>query len=73
MEKAIGALWLKQGRKGKFMSGEIEIAGTKYPVVIFKNDLKQPGEKTPDYRIFPAQPREPERAVPHADDDGDAF
>ena len=72
-DKNIGALWLKEGAKGKYFSGNVEINGQKTNIVIFRNTLKQPGEKTPDYRIFLQQPREdiPEaapRASAHGDD-----
>lgn len=52
----IGALWLKTSQKGtKFMSGTIN----GQDVVIFKNTMKQPGEKTPDYRVYRSTPRQP--------------
>ena len=46
----IGALWLKQGKKGKFMSGEIEIDGVTHKLTVFKNDYKKE-DKHPDYII----------------------
>lgn len=46
MEK-IGALWIKEGAKGKFMSGVI---GGKQ-VLIFKNTRKKE-DKHPDYEVF---------------------
>ncbi len=49
----IGALWLKDGKKGKFMSGTI---GGK-SVLIFKNSRKQAGDKFPDYEVFKGQER----------------
>lgn len=47
MEK-IGALWLKDGKQGKFMSGVI--GGRN--VLIFKNTRKGKGDKYPDYEVF---------------------
>ena len=72
-DKNIGALWLKEGAKGKYFSGNVEINGQKTNIVVFKNTLKQPGEKTPDYRIFLQQERG-ERSEPRQDDsDGTPF
>jgi hypothetical protein len=51
--KAAGGLWLKDGAKGKFFSGEFEPegkGGPKYRVMIFKNTEKE--GKQPDYRIM---------------------
>ena len=58
----IGGLWLKDGKKGKFMSGSIDGKN----VLIFKNNRKQPGEKYPDYEVFISgeqqeQPKAPPR------------
>ena len=55
MNESIGALWLKEGNKGKFMSGVITIDGVTHNIVVFKNTLKQEGERTPDYRILPSR------------------
>ena len=46
----IGALWLKNGKSGKFMSGEVEIDGRKYQILVFKNNYKDSDNK-PDYII----------------------
>jgi hypothetical protein len=45
----IGALWLKDGKKGKFMSGKIEVEGKEYAILVFKNEKKN--DKQPDYNI----------------------
>lgn len=52
----IGALWIKEGRKGKFMSGNVEIDGVKVDIVVFKND-KGDNPKRPDYSILKSEPR----------------
>ncbi len=52
MEK-IGALWIKDGKQGKFMSG---IIGGK-SVLIFKNTRKK-DSKHPDYEVFQGQSRD---------------
>lgn len=55
----IGGLWLKESQKGtKFMSGTMTFNGEKVEVVVFKNSHKQPGERTPDYRVYRSQPRD---------------
>ena len=58
MNDKIGALWIKTSVKGEFLSGNIEVDGKKIPIVCFKNTLKKEGEKTPDYNILIAKPRE---------------
>ena len=51
--RAIGSLWRHKTSQGKaYLSGELEIDGTKHKVVVFKNDYKEQ-EKHPDYRIYP--------------------
>lgn len=45
----IGALWVKDGKKGKFMSGQVEIEGVKYAILVFKNT--KTSDKQPDYNI----------------------
>ena len=45
----VGALWLHEGKKGKFMAGEIEVGGRVYSVLVFKNDKQKDGQ--PDYSI----------------------
>lgn len=50
MEK-LGALWLKDGKKGKYMSGVVEINGVKTNILVFKNDHKE-SDKHPDYNIY---------------------
>jgi len=53
-EKDIGALWVKEGQHGKYMSGSVEINGEKIRIVVFKNNYKQE-DKYPDYRIYRAK------------------
>ncbi len=78
-------LWLKDGKRGKFMSGQVSEAipeGAK--VLIFKNDRKKPGTSEPDYTLFfvmpdeqPAmrrvEPGQTTRAQEVAEDDGIPF
>lgn len=49
----IGALWIKQGKKGQFLSGSLEINGQKVNIMVFKNTRKTE-LKYPDYQICQA-------------------
>lgn len=70
--RKVGGLWLKDGAKGKFFSGQLREAlpaGTN--ILIFKNNRKQPGEKFPDYEINVAEDdgeRPQRQAEPPADE-----
>lgn len=48
----IGALWVKSGQRGEYMTGTIN----GQPVVCFKNDSDNP--KAPAWRVLKAKPRE---------------
>lgn len=50
MEK-LGALWLKEGKKGKFMSGDLRVGADTIPVLIFKNQYKTAANH-PDYVVM---------------------
>lgn len=60
----LGALWLKEGQKGEYMTGTIN--GT--PVVVFRNDRKEPGSNQPDWRVLKSKPKG-ERQQPANDPD----
>jgi hypothetical protein len=62
-----GGLWLKEGKKGKFFSGQMTFGYNGHQVtatvIIFRNTRKQEGTKQPDYSIkvtdaFPTKPKE---------------
>lgn len=54
-EKSIGALWIKEGRQGQFLSGVLENAdGVKVSIVAFPNSFKTE-QRHPDYKIFRAR------------------
>ena len=53
----IGALWKKQGQRGEFFSGEVEINGVKQRVVVFPVGRKS-SENAPDFRILKARERQ---------------
>ena len=56
-EQSIGALWVKGEGGKKFMTGNVEINGEKYAIVVFKNTYKKE-DKHPDYRIYAARERQ---------------
>jgi uncharacterized protein (DUF736 family) len=63
-EDELGGLWLRTSSAGnKFMSGRLTLNGESVEVLVFKNNHKQPNERTPDYRVYRSAPREvqPER------------
>lgn len=72
--RRIGALWLREGKKGnKYMSGVVEVGSSKINVLIFKNTDKQNG-KSPDYLILTSeQVSKPqnEEVLPSSSDDTD--
>lgn len=51
----IGALWEKDGPRGKYFTGTID--GQR--VVVFRNGNKR-SEKAPDWRVLKSKPREAE-------------
>ena len=52
-KRDIGALWKKEGKSQKFLSGYIkDETGAQTEVVIFANKYKQDNPKAPDYRIY---------------------
>lgn len=51
MEKSMGALWIKTGKKGEYWTGNIELPdGTKQNVIVFRNIFKENNQ--PDLRIY---------------------
>lgn len=50
----LGALWIKQGPRGEYMTGEVNGVA----VVVFRNDRKPAGSKAPDWRVMKSQPRD---------------
>lgn len=56
--KSIGGLWSRQSSYGEFFTGKITVNGVSHSFVVFKNDLKQEGEDTPDWRIYPPKDQE---------------
>jgi len=54
----IGALWIGEGRNGKFMSGRIELSeGQETRILVFKNNYKEES-RHPDYIIYEPESKE---------------
>ena len=67
----VGALWVSEGRNGRFMSGRIELTeGDEVRVLVFKNGFKEQS-KHPDYLIYVPDDEEPQAGgkTPPVDED----
>ena len=68
-QKSIGGLWLKTGKAGnKFMSGSIEIEGTKHNFVVFKNQYKRE-DKRPENQMQQGRDKETKKEIPVSNPD----
>lgn len=56
-QQELGALWIRNGAKGEYMTGTLTIDGVAIPVVCFTNQNKK-NEKQPDWRILRSIPKE---------------
>jgi len=52
-DNSIGAVWVKSGQYGDYLSISLEIDGTKHNYTAFANKYKQEGDKKPNFRIMP--------------------
>lgn len=66
-DDSMGALWIKDGKNGKYMSGVVEIDGVKHNIVVFKNNYKE-RENQPDYRILKPKPKDAPKEETKQDD-----
>ena len=55
-KKDIGAIWIKSGQYGDYLSISIEINGQKHNFTAFPNKYKEAGDKKPYYRIPEPKP-----------------
>ena len=60
-DSSIGAIWIKQGAKGEYLSISLELEGRQYNLTAFTNSFKESGDKKPDYRILPI--RDPQTKI----------
>ena len=56
-ERDIGALWKREGKNQRYLSGKLTINGKVTNVVVFVNKYKEK-ENQPDFRIYEDRPRE---------------
>lgn len=68
--REMGAFWTKEGPKGKYLTGNIEVdelgIKKKVKVVVFPNRHKT-NEKAPDYVIYKSEPLSGEPSKPKED------
>ena len=50
-EREMGAFWTQDGKKGKYLTGYVEVDEKKIRVVVFPNRHKI-NEKAPDYKLY---------------------
>lgn len=51
----LGALWVKTGAKGEYMTGTVEINGAKVNIVCFRNDRASGNQ--PQWRVLKSVPK----------------
>lgn len=56
-ERELGALWIRKGNKGEYMTGTIKLGDTVTEIVCFTNQHKKDA-KHPDWRILRSVPRD---------------
>lgn len=56
-ERELGALWVKNGRSGDFLSGHCSVDGQRVEMVVFRNKNKT-SDKAPDYILYKSKPME---------------
>ena len=62
--KPIGAVWIKQGNYGDYLSISLEIEGVKHSFVAYPNKFYEVGSNKPQYNIQPPKaPTQTQQAV----------
>ena len=56
-DSEVGALWKKTGPNGEYFTGTIMGEN----VVVFRNRLKEPGDRKPDWRVLKSKPLSKDR------------
>ena len=54
-ERELGALWVKNGRSGDFLSGHCLVDGSRVEMVVFRNKNKT-SDRAPDYILYKSKP-----------------
>ena len=68
-ERELGGLWLKEGKSGPFLSGQIN----GQEVVVYKNKDYEDGGNRPYYRVYKSKPLEGQKPEPAKKEDGIPF
>lgn len=72
-----GALWLKEGEKGKYLSGYVTVDGEEVNVVVYKNNFyeqdQKEGKNSPYYRVYESLPKEESKPAPKKEDEAVPF
>lgn len=78
-DRELGALWVRQGKGQKYLSGHLEIETMpgmteKVRVVVFSNKGKSKNEQAPDYVVYKSVDRDatPEAPKPSAQEQSDS-
>lgn len=67
-DRELGALWVRQGKGQKYLTGHLEIETMpgmteKVKIVVFSNKGKSKNENAPDYVVYRSKPAEESPAV----------
>ena len=70
-DRELGALWVRQGKGQKYLSGHLEVetmpgVSEKVKVVVFSNKGKAKNEQAPDYVVYRSVDREDNSASSNA-------
>jgi len=56
-DRDIGALWKREGKGQRYLSGKLTVDGKQVDVVVFVNKYKEK-DNQPDFRVYSSKPRE---------------
>jgi uncharacterized protein (DUF736 family) len=66
-KRDIGALWKKEGKSGKYLSGYFkDELGEQVEIVVFSNKFKGENAKAPDFRVYLSKDSNSTSASPKA-------
>ena len=61
-ERELGALWVKNGRSGDFLSGHCLVDGSRVEMVVFRNKNKT-SDRAPDYILYKSKPLDQKKTL----------